>query len=340
MKRHNEYTPRSETMKTSIFTKKEVELVLTPPVANEMVEKAFMAYGDGQVEMPAKSYLNFKQGDLRAMPAYLFGDGFHIAGIKSVNVHPGNGRVDLPTVMAVVILTDPDTGFPLAILDGTYLTNMRTGAAGAIASKLLSRENSKIGGFVGCGSQARTLLACTMEVRKLRAIKVWERHPENRSARQFCHWAETSYQLETITSPDIDEVTTNVDILFTSTPSRAPIVHKVSPGTHINAIGADAEGKQEISPEIVTQAKVVIDDWTQAAHSGEINVPIRNKVFSRDHIYAELGEIAVKKKPGRTSDHEITLFDSTGLAIQDISCAYRVYTELKEREDILRVAFF
>ena len=340
MKRHNQSTPRSEPMKTRIFTKKEVERVLTPPVANEMVEKAFLAYGNGQVEMPAKSYLNFKQGDLRAMPAYLFGDGFHIAGIKSVNVHPDNGRFDLPTVMAVVILTDPDTGFPMAILDGTYLTNMRTGAAGAIASKLLSRENSQIGGFVGFGSQARTLLSCTMEVRKMKTIKVWERHPEDRSARQFCHWAETSHQLETIISPDIDEVTTNVDILFTSTPSRTPIVHKVSPGTHINAIGADAEGKQEISPEIVKQAKVVIDDWTQAAHSGEINVPIRNKVFSRDHVHAELGEIAVKKKPGRTSVEEITLFDSTGLAIQDITCAYRVYTELKESEDVLKVAFF
>jgi alanine dehydrogenase len=333
-------TTKSEPMKTSIFTKKEVERVLTPPVANEMVEKAFMAYGNRQIEMPAKSYLNFKLGDLRAMPAYLYGDGFHIAGIKSVNVHPENGRFDLPTVMAVVILTDPDTGFPLAILDGTYLTNMRTGASGAIASKLLSRENSKTAGFVGCGSQARTLLSCTLEVRKMRTIKVWERHPENRSARRFCQWAETSYQLETIVSPDIDEVTTDVDILFTSTPSRAPIVHEVSSGTHINAIGADAEGKQEISPEIVKWAKVVIDDWTQAAHSGEINVPIRNKVISRDHIYAELGEVAVKKKKGRTSDEEITLFDSTGLAIQDISCAYRVYTELKEREDILEVAFF
>ena len=299
-----------------------------------------MAYGNGLIEMPAKSYLNFKHGDLRAMPAYLCGDRFNIAGIKSVNVHPGNGRFDLPTVMALVILTDPVSGFPLAILDGTYLTNMRTGASGAIASKLLSREDSKTGGFVGCGSQARTLLSCTMEVRKLKTIKVWERHPGNRSARQFCHWAETSYPLKAITSPDIDEVTTNVDILFTSTPSRVPIVHNVSRGTHVNAIGADAEGKQEISPEIVKQAKVVIDDWTQAAHSGEINVPIRDKVFSRDHIYAELGEIAAKKKPGRTSDDEITLFDSTGLAIQDIACAYRVYTELKEREDILRVAFF
>jgi alanine dehydrogenase len=105
-------------------------------------------------------------------------------------------------------------------------------------------------------------------------------------------------------------------------------------------MGADAEGKQEINPEILKQAKLVIDDWAQASHSGEINVPIRNRLFSRNHIYAELGEIAANKKRGRTSNKEITLFDSTGLAIQDISCAYRVYMELKEKKAIQRISLF
>jgi alanine dehydrogenase len=180
-----------------------------------------------------------------------------------------------------------------------------------------------------------------MEVRKLKTLKVWERQPESKSTQQFCHWAQSTYQLETITSPIIEEITTDVDILFTSTPSHEPIVNKVSPGTHINAIGADAEGKQEINPAILKQSKLVIDDWAQASHSGEINVPIRASLLSRDDIHAELGEIAVNKKEARTSDEEITLFDSTGLAIQDISCAYRVYMELKEKDAIHRkVAFF
>ena len=131
-----------------------------------------------------------------------------------------------------------------------------------------------------------------------------------------------------------------LDILFTSTPSRNPLGYKVSPGTHINAIGAGAEGKQEINSEILKQAKLVIDDWAQASHSGGINVPIRSGLLSRDHVYAEFGEIAVNKKEGRTSDYEITLFDSTGLAIQDISCAYRVYMELKEKKALPKIAFF
>ncbi|HET58615.1 MAG TPA: ornithine cyclodeaminase family protein, partial [Deltaproteobacteria bacterium] len=116
-------------MKTVIITKKEAAKVLTPAVANATVEKAFRAYGMGQVEMPAKSYLTFPKGDLRSMPAYIRGQGFDIAGIKSVNVHPANPETyGLPTVMAVIILTDPETGFPLAVMDRTHLTSMRTGA--------------------------------------------------------------------------------------------------------------------------------------------------------------------------------------------------------------------
>jgi len=327
-------------METMIITKNDVAEVLTPAVANKAIEKAFRAYGLGQADMPEKSYLYFKKGDLRSMPAYIHGQGFDIAGIKSVNVHPENSRHGLPTVMAVIILTDPQTGFPLAVLDGTYLTGMRTGAAGALAAKLLSRKDSKIAGFVGCGVQARTQLTCAMEARRLKTIKVWRFRSDDKGAQDFCRWAQRTCGLETIISPDIDEVTTNVDILFTTTPSRRPLVNEVSPGTHISAIGADAKGKQEVNPKILKQAKVVIDDWTQALHSGELNVPFRKKQLAKKDVYAELGEIVAGKKAGRTSEEEITLFDSTGLAIQDVSCAYTVYEELKNRADIKRIKLF
>ena len=327
-------------MKTLIFTRKDVEKVLTPSVANKTIEKAFKAYGLGQADMPAKSYLTFKKGDLRSMPAYIYGQGFDIAGIKSVNVHPENAMYNLPTVMAVIIIVDPKNGFPLAILDGTYLTSIRTGAAGALAAKFLSRKTAKIAGFVGCGVQARTQLACILEVRKLKTVKIWQFIPEDETAPRFKEWVEKTYKLETIISPDIDEVTTNIDILITTTPSRRPLVNRVSPGTHINAVGADAEGKQEINPKIVKQAKVVIDDWAQASHSGEINVPVRNKQLTKKDIYAGLGDIVAGKEKGRASDEEITLFDSTGLAIQDISCAYTVYKALKDKPGIKKIELF
>ena len=327
-------------MKTLIVTKKDIEKILTPSLANKTVEKAFRAYGRHQADMPAKCYLYFQKGDLRSMPAYLHSPGVNIAGIKSVTVHPENARHNLPTVIAVIILVDPKTGFPLAILDGTYLTSVRTGAAGAIAAKFLSRRNAKIAGFVGCGVQARAQLACILEVRKLKTIKIWEIVPDDTYATTFRDWAEKTYKLETIISSDIDEVTKGVDILITTTPSRKPLVNNVSPGTHINAIGADAKGKQEINPKILKGAKVVIDDWAQASHSGEINMPLHTRRISKKDIHASIGDIVAGKTEGRTSVEEITLFDSTGLAIQDISCAYSVYKALKNKPGIRQVELF
>lgn len=132
----------------------------------------------------------------------------------------------------------------------------------------------------------------------------------------------------------------NSDIVITTTPSCSPLVNNVSPGTHINAIGADAPGKQEINPQILKQAKVVVDDWTQASHSGEINVPLSRKQLTKKEVYGLLGDIVAGKKRGRTSAKEITLFDATGLAIQDISCADVVYKALKNRRTIRTIDFF
>lgn len=327
-------------MKTLILTRQDVEEVLSPTVANATVEKAFRAYGLGQADMPPKSYLYFPQGDLRSMPAYLHSADVDIAGIKCVTVHPKNAAHHLPTVMAVVLLNDPETGFPLALLDGTYLTRVRTGAAGAVAAKYLSRKDAEVAGFVGCGVQAQTQLTCLMAVRKIRKIKIWRFAGDKECARGFERWAGTTCGLETAVFDRVDEVTLNTDIVVTTTPSRTPLVNRVSPGTHINAIGADAQGKQEINPEILKRAKIVIDDWAQASHSGELNVPLRQKLISKKDVHGSLGDIVAGKKKGRTSAPEITLFDSTGLAIQDISCAYVAYQALKNRRGIKSIKFF
>jgi len=327
-------------MKTLILTSGDVEKILTPAVANDTVEKAFRAHGLGQTSMPPKSYLYFPKGDLRSMPAYLHGEGFAVAGIKCVTVHPENAVYHLPTVMAVVLLNDPENGFPLAVLDGTYLTCVRTGASGAIAAKYLSRENAEVAGFVGCGAQARAQLACLLNVRRIRKIKVWQYAGDKACAQTFRRWAKAIYQMETVLAEEIDRVTLNADIVVTTTPSRAPLVNRVSPGTHINAIGADAAGKQEIGSAIIKRARIVVDSWVQASHSGEINVPLSRKVISQKNVSAELGDIVAGKKRGRKSDEEITLFDSTGLAIQDISCAAVVYHALKNRRGMKSIKFF
>ena len=328
-------------MDTVILTRRDIEKVLTPSVANKAVYKAFKAYGLGQADMPAKSYLYFKKGDLRTMPGYVHGQGINIAGIKSVNVHPENHKKNLPTVMAIIVLTDPENGFPLAVMDGTYITNIRTGAAGALAVRLLASKNAAVAGFVGFGVQARSQLTCIMELRRLKRILVWKGNARwGGSALSFCRWAEKTYGLKTQVSPDIDEVTSNVDILITTTSSRTALVNSVSPGTHINAIGADAMGKQEINPRILKGSKLVIDDWAQAPHSGEINVPLRKKQILKKDIYGTLGDIAIGKKQGRTTGEEITVFDSTGLAVQDMSCAFTAYKALKDKKGIKKISFF
>jgi alanine dehydrogenase len=327
-------------MKTLILTKRDVEKILTPAVANETVEKAFRAYSLGYAKMPPKSYLYFPKGDLRSMPAYISGEGFDIAGVKCVNVHPQNAASHLPAVMAVIILNDPQTGFPLAIMDGTYLTSIRTGAGGAVAAKYLSRKDSQVAGFVGCGAQARSQLSCLLEFRDIRKIKIWQYPKDRECVRSFQQWVRKTCKLEAEIFSRMDDVTMNSDIVITTTPSRSPLVNRVSPGTHINAIGADAPGKQEINPKILQRAKVVVDDWTQASHSGEINVPLRKKHLAKKDIHALLGDIVAGKKRGRTSVNEITLFDATGLAIQDISCADVVYKALKNRRSIKSIKLF
>ena len=318
---------------TYLITAKEVQSVLTYPLSLKTVEAAFKAYGQGKACLPPKSYLIFKDGDLRSMPAYINTPGMNIAGIKSVNVHPDNHKkFGLPTVMATILLTDPKNGFNIAVLDGTHITNMRTGAAGGVATKYLSRSNSKVMALVGAGAQACTQLHHIMLTRNLKEVRVHTR--SEKSMIKFCREMSKEYpEVTFLPEPDGRKACRGADIVTTTTTTRKPIIRKswIDPGTHINGIGADAAGKQELETALTKSCKIVIDEWQQASHSGEINVPISRGNLEKKDIYAELGEIIAGKKKGRTSDNEITLFDSTGLAIQDVSTAYVVYQALMKK---------
>ncbi|WP_457554481.1 alanine dehydrogenase [Candidatus Pyrohabitans sp.] len=305
----------------------EMEPMLEMGRVIEAVEQAFREHGLGKVQMPPKVYLYFEKGDLRAMPAYIPALGK--AGVKIVNVHPGNPSRGLPTVMASYVLVSPETGAPLALMNATYLTDARTGAAGAIAARYLARKDSRTLGLVGAGRQARTQLLATAELFDLERVLVASRSFS--SARRFAE--EMGSRLGLDIEPCEVREACGADIVATTTPSREPVVRDewIQEGTHINAIGADAPGKQELEPEILRRAKVVVDSWEQAKHSGEINVPLRKRLLFREDIYAELGEIVAGKKPGRESDGEITVFDSTGLAIQDVAAAALAYRIAREK---------
>lgn len=292
----------------------------------KVVEEAFRQHGLRKVQMPPKVYLSFSSGDLRAMPAYM--ESLGIAGVKIVNSHPENPKKGLPTVMAVVILNDPKTGAPIAIMDGSYLTDMRTGAAGAVAVKHLARKDSKVVGMIGTGRQARTQLLAINEVIDVEEVRVAGRSSEGIE----------KFVKETLTEgkivPKTIEEACECDVLVTTTPVREPIVKNkwISDGTHINAIGADAPGKEELDPMLLKRAKIVVDDLAQASHSGEVNVPLSKGVIKLNDIHCELGEIVAGRKKGRISEEEITVFDSTGLAIQDVAAAHLVYEKAKEKK--------
>lgn len=292
-----------------------------------VIERAFFDYGKKEIQMSSKVYLYFEKynGDLRMMPA--FSSRLEIAGVKIVNVHPENPKKGLKTVMAVIILNDAKTGLPLALMDGTYITGLRTGAAGAVATKYLARKGAKTLGVIGAGQQALFQIVAITKVRKIKEIFVSDTEEE-----KIKNLAKILRKIKIKIKKASPERTAAQDILVTVTPSRKPIVKRewILPGTHINAIGADAPGKEELSPLILKVAKIVIDDWDQAIHSGEVNVPLKKKIIKVEDIYSSLGEIVSGQKKGRESEREITIFDSTGLAIQDLYTADFIYRKAKK----------
>jgi len=308
----------------------DVRSILELSAVMEAVEKAFEQHGRKKVQMPPKSYLYFDKhnGDLRTMPAYL--EEQDVTGVKIVNVHPDNREKGLPSVMALVVLNSTETGQPLAVMDGTHLTDLRTGAAGGVAAKYLARKDSHVVGIVGAGNQAKTQLMALSLVFDIHQVKVYDISTDR--AEGFREDMMQKIGAEIIVASSVEEVC-DCDILVTVTPVREPVVRSewIKPGTHINAIGADAAGKEELDPILLTRAKVVVDDIVQASHSGEVNVPLSDGVITSDDIWAEIGEVIAGIKVGREGELEITVFDSTGLAIQDIATATIVYNAAKER---------
>ncbi len=309
-------------MSTLLLGRKDVADLLDMGEVMWVVEQAFRDYAAGCAQMPAKVYIRVPKGDFRAMPAAVP----HAVGVKWVNVHLSNHERGLPSIMGVLILSDPDTAYPLAIMDATEITAYRTAATSANASRYLARRESRTLGLIGAGRQAYMHLQSHALVFPLERVRVYDVQPQAAEAfvryfPQFCVKASSA------------EEAAMSDIVCTLTPATAPVVKSawVRPGTHIDAVGADAPGKQELDPALLCSARVVVDDVTQACHAGEINVPLRQGLFQKEQIWATLGEIIAGTKPGRRGDQEITVFDSTGLAIEDVATAWMIYQRARER---------
>ncbi len=314
---------------TLLLKQSEIKNLITMKEVVDAVETAFKAYAQRDVQMPPKEYLFFNEGDLRIMPCYV--RSTEEAGVKCVNVHPQNPlEHKMPTVMAIIEVVDPHTGFPLAVMDGTYVTDMRTGAAAGVATKYLAKSDSKVLGIIGAGKQACTQLMALNEVMDIEKARVFCRTCSTRT--NFAKTASETYgfDVEAVDTPEI--AVKNADVVVTTTPSRKPLINAdwISPGTHINAMGADAPSKQELETRLLLKSKIIIDSWAQASHSGEINVPVAQKILKRKNIHAKLGDVIIGNAKGREGD-EITIFDSTGLAVQDVVTAGMIYRRDREQ---------
>jgi alanine dehydrogenase len=244
-----------------LISDKEVKCLLSMEETVEIVEETFRIKGLGMTQMPPKTYITFDHyhGDFRVMPTYL--ESLDSAGVKVVNVHPDNpSKYGIPTVMAIILLVEPRNGAITSIMDGTYITSMRTGGAAAVATKYLARKNSKALGLVGAGVQARMQLLAISKILKLEEVRVWS-IPES-AIDTFIKEEEDLYDFTFHHCRTCEECVSESDVISTVTPSTTPIVNSkwISHGMHINAIGADAPGKEELDPHILLESRILVDD--------------------------------------------------------------------------------
>ncbi|ERG99763.1 MAG: putative ornithine cyclodeaminase [Haloquadratum sp. J07HQX50] len=317
---------------TLLLDASDVRAYASMPAVIDAVESAFAAYHRGNAQMPAKSYIDLPKynGDFRSMPAYLNTGEWDAAGLKWVNSHPENQqKAGLPTVLGTMIYSDPETAYPLAIMDGRTLTMLRTGASAAVATDYAAKQSASSLGLVGAGAQAYTQLTAIANVRPIEEVIV----SDIDSARAEAFASEFESEFDVVLG-SISEAAT-CDILSTTTPVESPIVERtvLNDEIHINAMGADAPGKNELDGDILSEATIIVDDHEQAIHSGEINVPLSDGGLDRADIDMAVGALVAGDEFISRTTTDISVFDSTGLAIQDVAAAHAVYETAAESAD-------
>lgn len=297
-----------------ILTGQDVRTAVTMPEAITAVRSGFMALSTGQAIVPVRGVFQQSRGVTLMMPAHI--QGAAVSTVKVVSVFGDNREKGLPVVMAAVLVLDATTGAPLALLDGTVLTALRTGAASGVATDLLARSDAHILGVIGAGAQARTQIEAVCTVRPITEIRIYSLN----GADELVAELQGRYAAEMRVASSAADALTGADVIVTATNSPKPVVYRadVTPGAHINGVGSFTPGMQEVAADVVTQAKVVVDHRESAwAEAGDLIIPRDQGIFSASQVHAEIGEIAAGLKPGRESVDEITFFKSVGNAVQD-----------------------
>ena len=311
-----------------------VQQLLTMEECIELVEKAFAELAQGTAVMPQRVAVTDAEhnGWYAFMPAQLRGMG--ALGIKAVTVYKDNpAKYDLPSTLATVILLDGETGKATSVMDGGYLTAMRTGAVAGVATRYLARQDARVAGVLGTGVQARTQVWAMTIARNIeKAVCHSVDPPEAQQA--FARDMSQQLGIPVEVAGTAREVVEASEVLALTTTSREPIIDGdwLKPGTHVNGIGSHAPGVREMDTKTIVKAKLVCDQTAAClAEAGDLQIPIEEGAYSPDRIHGELGELVTGTKPGRENDDEITVFKSVGLSIQDISVAHLVYQKARQQ---------
>ncbi|MGB9812895.1 MAG: ornithine cyclodeaminase family protein [Thermovenabulum sp.] len=318
-----------------IISAEEMKKVLSMKEAIEAVKEAYKTLSEGKSIVPLRTNISVEKekGQILFMPAYVGGVNF--AGVKIVSVYPENIKKGLPSVPATMVLVDGETGIVNAIMDGTYLTRLRTGAASGVATEILSNKYAKKAIIFGTGGQAETQLWALLSVRDLEEVYVYD--IDFNRAKDFAQKMSQNfknYGAKITAVENSDEVLPEVDIITTVTTSKKPVFNGnlIKKGVHINGIGAYTPEMQEIPEEAVLKADKIFVDSKEAclAEAGDLIIPLKKGTIGEEKITGEIGKVLTGELPGRTSENEITLFKSVGLAVQDVVTAAKIYEKALE----------
>ena len=311
-----------------IFDEAQIRRAVSPSAAVTAVREAFKADGLKRTIVPSVINLALPGdvGEFHVKGAYIAGVP-HVA-IKVASGFPRNADRALPTGSGLMVVFSADTGLPEALLlDNGYLTDVRTGASGAIAAEVLAPRDIRTVALLGSGVQARQQVACLREVRRFERLRAWS--PNAQRLARYCDEMRTAYRLDVAPAASLEDLCREADVLITTTPSRAPLVRAewLRPGMHITAVGSDSPGKQELDPSCLSRADLVVADrLAQCTAFGELAHAPAVKA------HAELGQIVAGLRPGRTDQNQITIADLTGVGFQDTAIASAALGALANQE--------
>jgi alanine dehydrogenase len=291
----------------------------------QAVERAFRLHGEGHTLGPGVLGVPAARGGFHIKAAGLVGPRSYFAAKINANFPENPQRFGLPTIRGTIVLSDAETGEPLAMMDSGSVTALRTGAATAIAARHLARPDSRSVTIVGCGAQGEMQLAAIASVLPLERAWLFDLEPAR--AGSLADRARPHLGFRVDVAEDLHAALRDSDVCVTCTPSRHPFIFRgdIVPGAFVAAVGADSQGKQELDPELVAGSTVVVDVLEQCAEIGELQHALAAGLLTPDGVHAELADVVSGRRPGRTGEREITVFDSSGTAIEDVAAATVVY---------------